>query len=204
MPDERPHHTPHDTVESTDTLIGRIIDREASAQELESFEQLATGPGGLWRTLALRHLDMAVLSDRVLERTDVVDRVEAVPRARRLSLPLMMSGWAAVIVLGLWWAVLSVPQGPDTRPTVGPVLEPPAVVLEMTPEDHLAEYLRAPYVLGELDPILLETEPLPEGRHRLRIIRRIEEHIEIGTPPDALIGDNGRLTLPPRKLKADS
>ena len=110
--------TPHDEdvrnpVDDTDTLIGRIIDREATTRDREQFEQMAAAETDLWRTLALRQLDMTMLSDRLIEHTDAADRIETRPwrRAPRLNLPLALSGWAAVLAVGLWWAVLGGDRG---------------------------------------------------------------------------------------------
>ena len=58
-----------------DTLIGRIVDREATSGDCEAFEHMASVEPILWRALALRHLDMAMLSDRVGEHTDAAERV---------------------------------------------------------------------------------------------------------------------------------
>jgi hypothetical protein len=119
----------------------------------------------------------------------------------------MFSGWAAVLMLGLWWAVTT---GPGEVGRGGRALPEPVVAPDrgwvLTPDEHLDKYLEADFVLGELDPILLDQEPLGDGRHRLRIIRRFEEYIDISTPPEAIIDDDtGKLSLDPAELrKSDS
>jgi hypothetical protein len=175
----------------SDALVGRIIDREATPRDCAAFERRASDDPNLWRTLALRHLDMAMLSDRVAEHTDAADRVDTpVPGRRRrpLSVAVTLSGWAAVLLLGLSW-VLVVAGG---RGAAGP--EPayrsvsgfPVAADDLTADEHFRRYLQGDNVLGELDPILLETEPLPDGRYRLRIIRRVEEYVDVDAPPSEI------------------
>jgi hypothetical protein len=179
----------------SDTLIGRIIDREATPRDCAAFERLASDDPILWRALALRHLDMAMLSDRVAQDTDAVERVDAPARwshRRPLSLVVTLSGWAAVLLLGLSW-VLVVAGGRDAAapgPGVRSVAEFPVAAGDLTADEHFRRYLQSDRVLGELDPILLETEPLPDGRYRLRIIRRVEEYVDVDAPP-AEISDEG-------------
>ncbi len=206
-----PQDTPLDHTslpDETETLIGRLIDGEATPQDQEAFEQMADRETMLWRTMALRQLDMTMLSERVRDRTDVAERIEVTPNPRRrLNVPLMLSGWAAVLMLGLWWAVAAGPGEGGGRALLEPVVAPDlARERELTPDEHLDRYLQADFVLGELDPHLLDQEPLGGGRHRLRIMRRIEEFIEISTPPEAIIDDDtGKLKRSPAELrKTDS
>jgi hypothetical protein len=203
-------HVDRSEVEA-DTLIGRIIDREATPRDCEVFEHMASVDPILWRALALRHLDMAMLSDRVGQQTDAAERVELRPRGPRwpaLNLLVTLSGWAAVIAVGLWWAVV-VAGRPDAEPAPAPVqavAEPPVVVGGVggqTAAEHYRKYLEAEFVLGELDPILLETEALPGGRYRLRFIRRIEEYVTIDAPPSSVIDPGGTLTVDPAELRRD-
>lgn len=191
------------TIESPDdALIGRLIDSEARPQDLETFEHLARRRPELWRTLALQHLEMDALSGRVMTATGAAERVEAAPPPRRGNLALMLSGWAAVVVMGVAWMTL--PLGPPpARPGFDRVLAPEVADRELTADEHLAAYLSAPFVRGELDPMLLETEPLDDGRYRLWILRRIEEHVDVESPIKDLVDDEGRLTVPPAELRRD-
>lgn len=202
-----PEHDERREVDA-ETLIGRIIDREATPGDCEAFERQASADPILWRALAVRHLDMAMLSDRVAEHTAAAERVDVRARGARrppVSLLVTLSGWAAVLVLGLWWAVV-VAGGGDAGRAPAPVrsvAEPPAAAGPLTAEEHYRRYLQADFVLGELDPVLLETEQLPEGRVRLRFIRRIEEYATVDSPLSDVVDAQGRLKVDPAELRAD-
>ncbi len=191
------------TTDDTEVLIGRLVDGEATPQDHQDFDRLAAGETGLWRTLALRQLEMTMLSERVLARTGAADRIEVAPGPRRrLNLPLMLSGWAAVLVLGAWWAVsVGRGDGASSPARLEPVGSAAVEGGRLTPDEHLQQYLQAAFVLGELDPVLLDRETLEDGRHRLRILRRIEEYIDISSPPEALVDDRGRLAIDPGELR---
>ncbi|MHC5008703.1 MAG: DnaJ domain-containing protein, partial [Planctomycetota bacterium] len=129
-----------------DTLIGRIVDREATSGDCEAFERMASVDPILWRALALRHLDMAMLSDRVGEHTDAAERVDLRfrwPRRPAVNLLVTLSGWAAVFVVGVWWAVIVAGRG-DAGPAASPVqsvAEPPVAGEQLTAGDHYDKYL---------------------------------------------------------------
>ena len=103
----------------------------------------------------------------------------------RLTWPLAMSGWAAMFVLAAtWWALL--PEG-STVPTT------------ISYEEAFNQYLDAPYVLGDLEPEVIDVAPMNDGRVALRFVRRIEEiafvdedKLPLG-PDGALTKDLGRL-----------
>jgi hypothetical protein len=69
------------------------------------------------------------------------------------------------------------------------------------PDHHLREYLAAPFVIGVHDLIVLETEPLESGGHRVYFMRRIEEYVDIETPPDAVIDQKGQFKIAPAELR---
>lgn len=190
-----------------DALIGRIIDREATSQEFAEFEQQAAVDPILWKTLALGQIDMADLSERVIERVGAAEQVELGPdRHRRSAVGVLVtfSGWAAVLVVGLWWANtggVGEPQGgvPPVQPAE--ILHPAAPPLSA--DDHFDEYLRAGFVLGEWDPILLETEQLEDGRYRFRIVRRVEEYVVVDRLPSEVLDENGDLVDSPGDLRRE-
>ena len=188
--------------EESETLIGRIVDNEATEDDRRRFEQLAGGDADLWRRLALDQIDMGLLAGRVREATAPAERVDLRSAGGRRNMALVFSGWAAVLVLAGWWALVAGMGDPTQRLTTSR-LDPaaaPAPQRVFTPEDHLREYLASKFVIGEFDPILLETEPLETGGHRVWFMRRIEEFVDIKTPLEAII-DGGKLTIDPAELR---
>ncbi len=188
--------------DESETLIGRIVDNEATGDDRRRFEQLAGDDTDLWRRLALDQIDMGLLAGRVREATAAAEWVDVTPAGGRRNLALAFSGWAAVLVLAASWALVAGTGDPTQRLTTSrldPAAAPePKQVLG--PRDHLREYLASEFVVGELDMIVLETEPLEPGRHRVWYIRRIEEVIDIDTPLEAVI-DGGKLTIDPAEVR---
>ncbi len=172
-------------------LIDRIVDSEASSEDRARFELLADRESLLWRTLAFRQQEMAVLADGVAKRIEGAEQIDLSPGhgRRRIILPVTLSGWAAVFILGLWWALLGGGGGEGGRGPDGllPAVDFGAGALALTAEEHFRKYLEAGrregLVIGELDPILLQTEPMSDGRHRIRFVRRIEEYAVVESPP---------------------
>jgi hypothetical protein len=72
---------------------------------------------------------------------------------------------------------------------------------DLTPEEHLREYLRAPYVLNEMPPTLLSTEDLPDGRLAVSFLRRIVEVRYVDSPEDLPeLTEEGEMSGVPTKL----
>lgn len=191
--DTSPGHdpAPDDAVEA-DVLIGRIIDLEATGEDQQRFEQLAAADPSLWRALASRQQDMAVLAERVTEETSSANGVElpVVAHSRHVPLALAYTGWAAVLVIGAVWAILP-GQAPNPRGV-------------QTADQHFEEYIGAPFVQAELDPILLDWERIDDEWIRIFIMRRIEEEIVTRRPLEELRGENDKLTVPPADLRKES
>lgn len=186
-----------------EALVGRIVDGEATPADCAAFERLAASEQDWWRTLARRQLDMSILAHGVAERTGAADRVD-VPARRRLpgvNVLLAVSGWAAVLVVGVTWALLGSVEGRSGTDDIERVGHGGVATRELSPDEHFRKFIEADWVLGELDPILLETEPLGDGRLRLRIIRRIEEYVDTSMPPEALVDDKGALKVDPADLR---
>ncbi len=188
--DTSPSHdpAPDDAVEA-DVLIGRIIDLEATGEDQQRFEQLAAADPSLWRALATRQQDMAVLAERVTEETSSANGVElpVVSPRRHIAWALAYTGWAAVLVIGAVWAIL-------------PGQEPIPVGVQ-TADEHFEEYRRAPFVQVELDPILLDWERIDDEWIRIYIMRRIEETIVTRRPLEELRDEDGKLTVSPVELR---
>ncbi len=191
--DTSPGHdpAPDDAVEA-DVLIGRIIDLEASGEDQQRFEQLATADPSLWRALATRQQDMAVLAERVTEEISSANGVElpVVSPRRHVPWALAYSGWAAVLVIAAVWAIL-------------PGQEPIPLGVQ-TADEHFEEYRQAPFVQAELDPILLDWERIDDEWIRIFIMRRIEEEIVTRRPLEELRGENDKLTVSPVELRKES
>ncbi len=172
-------------------LIDRIVDSEASSEDRARVELLADRESLLWRTLALRQQEMAVLAESVAQRIEGAEQIDLSPGhgRRRINLSVTLSGWAAVVILGLWWALLGGGGGEGDRGLDGllPAADSGAGALALTAEEYYRKYLeegrREGLVIGELDPILLQTEPMSDGRHRIRFVRRIEEYAVVESPP---------------------
>ncbi len=191
--DTSPGHDPAtDEAVEADVLIGRIIDLEATGEDQQRFEQLAAADPSLWRALATRQQDMAVLAERVTEEVSSANGVElpVVSPRRRVPLALAYTGWAAVLVIGAVWAI--VPR------------QAPIPLGVQTADEHFKEYRQAPFVQAELDPILLDWERIDDEWIRIFIMRRIEETIETRRPLEELLGENDKLTVPPAELRKES
>ncbi len=172
-------------------LLERIVDSEASSEDRARFELLADRESLLWRTLALRQQEMAVLAESVAQRIDGAEQIDLSPsyEGRRINFSATLSGWVVVVIGGLWWALLGGGGGEGGRGLDGllPAADSGAGALALTAEEHFRKYLEAGrregLVIGELDPILLQTEPMSDGRHRIRFVRRIEEYAVVESPP---------------------
>lgn len=100
------------------------------------------------------------------------------------------TGWAAVLVIGAVWAILP-GQAPNPRGV-------------QTADEHFDEYISAPFVQAELDPILLDWERIDDEWIRIFIMRRIEEAIVTRRPLEELLGENDKLTVSPAELRKES
>ncbi len=114
---------------------------------------------------------------------------------------MTISGWAAVlVVLVAWWAVdtAALRTGTDRSRAESAADD---ATFALTPQDHLRRYLEAEFVVGELDRVMLGHERQPDGRHRVRFMRRIEEWVDIDQPPQSIIDHRQRLTIDPSELR---
>lgn len=211
------HNNPDEREDADDLerLMTRIIDREAEDADQQRFERMASDDPSLWRTLAEQQQDMLELSQDVASELASAFRVNvdlahehrtaASSNARnRSARPLWWLGWAAAIALAAGWII-------HTAVTTGP-LDPaaaPAVPAfggddRLSPEQHLHQYLRSPFVVGELDPIMLRHEATADGRIELRILRRIEEAYLLDANDPLPIDADGRLIRDPAELQQRS
>jgi hypothetical protein len=193
---------------AADVLIGRIVDGEATPADREQFEQSAAANPSLWQTLAHRQQDMMVLSAKMDESTRFADHIDlpltlAPGAALRRPWLWAFSGWAALLVVGLFWGMSQ--RGHVDRASVDGerVSLPP---IEMTPDDHLREYLKAPFVTGQFPASLTYTQELSDGRLAMSFIRRIEETVIVNPDqyPSIDMDDNGNLQQDPSELRKSS
>jgi hypothetical protein len=176
---EQPDRSSHDEVLEVDILIGRLVDDEASESDRARFERLAELEPAVWRRYALRLADHAHLT-AAFERTaataldvDLTGTPAALStaparrdvRRERFAGWRAASGWAAVVVLGATWFIMS------QREAMTESLPP------LTPTEYLEGYRHAPFIENEYPPLLLETEETIDGRVGIRFMRRFEESI---------------------------
>lgn len=201
----------NESVGESDVLIGRLIDGEASQHDAARFERMAEANPRLWRALALRQQDMATIASHVERQLHQAERIDlpedaaggedSGPRRRRFPWFVAFSGWAAVIAIVAGWSLLQQRQLPSALTHIVPAATNGQVSPPMSPDEHLREYLSAPFVLGEMAPTLLEVEELSDGRTAIRFLRRIEE-VAFVKPGDRLpVNENGDLNVPPSELR---
>jgi hypothetical protein len=197
---------------NAEVLIGRIVDGEASPHDTEQFEKLAAIDHSLWRRLALRQQDMAALVVGVEHSTEFAERHDLaivaphnpsiLNRSIRPSWLLAFTGWAALLAVGVVWAAQAVNDARSKARLANtlPVLGQPC---DMTPDDHLREYLNAPFVQGEMPTTLLSVEVLPDGRKALHVLRRIEEivYIKGNEPLPVDPGNDKKINKPLTELR---
>ncbi len=186
--DEHTRMTRHDDTPSAaeleeEILISRLIDGEAKTDDEQSFEQRAEVQPALWRRLALRQRDMLLLAAQVEKRTACADTIElhGLPIfPRRLTWTLSVSGWAAMLILAVTWAVTSggwrdegveeIKQG-DMPTFINPHQE------VLSQQALLEQYERAEWVQGELQATLMQWQRLEDGSVELSYLRRLQERI---------------------------
>ncbi|MHC4990946.1 MAG: hypothetical protein ACYTGC_08185, partial [Planctomycetota bacterium] len=166
--------------EDLEILLGRLVDGEAGNDDRLRFDALATGRPELWRMLAERQQQMIELTSQFEEDLepsllDLPDHVRRPALLGRGTMRLVaMSGWAALLVVSFTWALSALsgspaasPRGLEARGAL------PAPVISA--DEHFDRYLEADNVLGEMEPMVLQAEELPDGRIALRYLRRVEE-----------------------------
>lgn len=210
------HRAPPPLAES-DLLITRIIDGEDLPTDRARFEALADLDPVLWRRLALRQQDMALLSARVQEElisatgqelpvANLNDQTVVAGRiAPMRSWFLALSGWAALIVVAATWSITVAHRGSDrdNNPAFHQATNSNAAP-DMSPDEHFREYRKAPFVVNELPPTLLQVETLPDGRQAMRVLRRIEEVVFISPNAKLPVDSDSSLTKPPADLRQNA
>lgn len=189
-------------VSETDRLITRMVDGRASDAERTRFELLAGAQPELWRELAMAHQD-EVLVARQFERdggsaaaeTDVHHR-SAFGGARPTWMTAV-TGWAAMILVAAAWLGTALVQEQRADQPGGTM-----VTGMLSPEDHYAQYRNAPYVLSEMEPEIIDVEPLSDDRVAVRFVRRIEEVAFLDPNQPLPVEEDGSLTRDPKRLRS--
>ncbi len=181
MTKQPPHHDSQEPVSESEILIGRIVDGEASPQDHIDFEKQAQAEPSLWRQLALRQQEMAALSEqieRALSPAVATELPAVTVSSRTRSWVVAFAGWAAVIILLVAWSIqarwLEISSPPIKR-AVQSISQDQSATRDPDYDSFLKRYLQAPYVLGELDPHILDVEELSDQRLAIRFLRRMEE-----------------------------
>lgn len=193
-------------------LLSRIIDGECTPDDSRALAELAQSDPTIWKRLAMRQHDMAVLTAKVnqtLQRADMIDlpapQIRAAEdnstraTAHRANWWLAISGWAAMIVVVAGWSIW---MANNNRPTVSKRVMPAGgSTTILSPDEHLQEYLNAPFVVSVLPPTLLEVQEEPDGRKLLHILRRIEEIVIMDADVEVPVDEKGVLTKPPSEMR---
>lgn len=197
-------------VAPVEALMNRMVDGEASADECARFETMAEREPALWRRLALAHQDMATLSRCLQRELEDVEQVElpeqrtAGLRQRAWRYVVPWSGWAAAAALAIA-AIAGIERDDSVNRLNGMYAantgSNDASTATDSPEEHLREYLDAPYVLGEMPPALLEVQELTDGRYALRILRQFEEVAFVQSADQVPVDEQGNLALAPEDLR---
>jgi hypothetical protein len=218
-PTQPPAHanelSPHSTeAPPLDVLIGRIIDGEATLAQRQRFESMAAADPALWRVLALRQQDMSMLAAHVEPQLNAAEKVElpvgvidqiessaAETGSRRLRVPwgIAISGWAAMMALAVLWSFSDQwLRHTDQQAGSRTASHQPET---LTPDEHLREYKRAPFVLNEMPPTLLGIEQLRDGRYAVSYLRRIVEVAYFDSASEIPLNADGNLPDSPDVLR---
>lgn len=156
-----------------DVLIGRVVDGEASSSDWEALERIASGDVTLWERVGRAQRTHARLEREVEDAIAIAELIEApsprVLAGQSLSMRIRQyGGWAAAAAVALAWVSLQRPGSTSLMPSTGETAGLAALPVSLTPDQALAQYVRAGQadgrVLGEMQPMLVSTRALGEGQ----------------------------------------
>lgn len=158
-----------DGVAPVELLVGRVIDGEASREEFARFAQLAARDGSVWHVYTEGRGHQELLHRAVAEEIEAACRVN-LPRRPAISHVVGVIrashgylAWAALVALALVLGLSDRSPGvPSVRVVDRSAVEPGPVISS-----------------DEFDPVLLHTQPLPDGRVRVTWMRRILEVLDL-------------------------
>ena len=195
---------PGSGIDRLEVLMTRIVDGESDCDDPSGFGREAAEGPGLWQRLARRQDDQLRLIEQVdaaiesAAETELPDLVPAV-RTARVAWTTALVGSAAMLLLAAAWVATSAglpAGGPEVREAVTPVPPP-----RLAADDHFRQYLQAPNVLGEIEPVVLEVQEMSDGRVVVRYLRRVEEVAFIDPEQPVPVSEKGELTVSPSELR---
>lgn len=186
----------HDVLpDDLDLLITRLIDGDATDEDWDQFRARAAGDIEPWRRLAEDQQVCVALRegfDAVAARALAVELPGATAGSGAGSNPPAETqmpgraapatasiswgryvGWAAAVLIGLSWAGTSWRYGAGQTGPRAPG-DSSDTIRGVDYDQHLAQYLQAPYVLRELDPVLLSSRRTENGLE-VTFLRQIAE-----------------------------
>jgi hypothetical protein len=205
-PNYRDH--PDQSPPESEILLGRLVDGEATADDRARFEMLAGGDPSLWRRLALHQNEMAILTSKFEEDIRSVETVnvpQVVGGEKRSSAGgwfrlVAYSGWAAALLLATVWWIAFVNQGSEQSRAKPVITDSPP---DLSYDEHRLEYMKAPYVVGEMAPTMLQREVMSDGRTAIRFLRRVEEVLFLPEGAEPPTDQDGAFTTDPSRLRGD-
>lgn len=197
---------------STEILITRLADGDASDAEWNEFQRRAAADHAPWRQLAeeqhtvrklregfeqvaarIDQISLAVACSESVEASEVAMSGRPANRGYQFvsHFARRYGGWAAAAAVALVWTISTFTSPPsqhgsselagtaegianngDTGFTNS---SSNAVPVSMTPDQYYEKYLESPYVVRELQPLLLQTGRNQAGQPEVLYMRRIIE-----------------------------
>lgn len=165
-----------------DVLIGRVVDGEASAADWAALESIAQGDAGVWERVGRAHRVHARLEREIEDAIAIAELIEApspkVVAGHAMALRMRQyGGWAAAAAIALAWVAVRNPSGVGPGAQVaglgpaGGVTSAPLSV-EDAYDQYINRGIAQNRVIGELQPVLVETRDLGEGNGREVIFMR--------------------------------
>jgi type II secretory pathway component PulL len=169
--------------QTTEILMSRVADGEATASDWELFKHLADQDPTLWREMAEFQHDHTELTAMVAQAIAIADEVEAPAHVRieqslsdRMRLIRTWGGWAAAAAVAMAWMIGSPLSGHQMH--AAPVNQ---ARLAPSPAQLFQSYLEqgkaTGQVVGEMpDKVLLDSRPARDGNgYEIVYLRQIIE-----------------------------
>ena len=157
-----------------DVLIGRVSDGEATPNDWQELERLASKDGGVWSRLASAQRAHARLSEAVEDEIAVSELV-GLPRAKSrvgaiISKGIGIAGWgvaaALAIIVFTGGRGMALGPGDGTSRPAGPITDATPVSFEDAADQYVEIGKREGRVLRELPSKMIDTRGFGEGNGR--------------------------------------